>query len=249
MKGILRALLVAVTIVVSTPILGGIVLMGALLRVRDRPGSVFDWTTRTWGRVYLAAGGVRVIEHGVANKGGAQHIFVANHLGHFDVFALAAVLPWAKFVAKAELFRIPLFGPSIQAAGMIPIERTSVKASFGAYSIATQRIHEGASVAVYPEGTRGDAYPLRPFKRGPFVLAIQAQAPVVPVAIHGALEISRKGVFAVNPGPLHLHFLPAIPTTGLTFADRGAVAQRAYEAMAECLRKEYGVESPPYRAG
>jgi 1-acyl-sn-glycerol-3-phosphate acyltransferase len=249
MRGTLRALFVALTLVVSTPILGGIVILGALFRVRDRPGAVFDWTARTWGRVHLWAGGVRVEEHGVENKHGKQHVFVANHLGNFDVFALASVLPWVKFVAKAELFRIPLFGRSILAAGMIPIERGKAKAAFGAYSIATAKIQDGASVCVYPEGTRGDAYPLRPFKRGPFVLAIQAQAPVVPVAVYGALEINRKGKFGVRPGILHLHYLPAIPTTGLTFADRGLVAQKAYEAMAACLRKEYGIESPPYRAG
>ncbi len=246
MRGALRATFVVLTVIASTPILGAIVILGALFRVRDRPGSIFDWTARTWGRVHLWAGGVRVIEHGLENKAGAQHIFVANHLGNFDVFALAAVLPWIKFVAKAELFRLPIFGRAIQAAGMIPIERAKAKAAFGAYSIATERIHAGASVAVYPEGTRGDAYPLRPFKRGPFVLAIQAQAPVVPIVVYGALEINRKGRFSVRPGTLHLHFLPAIPTTGLTFADRGTVARKAYEAMAQCLRQRYGVESPPY---
>jgi 1-acyl-sn-glycerol-3-phosphate acyltransferase len=245
----LRALLVALTLVVSTPLIGGVVLLGALLRIRDRPGSVFDRCARAWGRVHLLAGGVRVVEHGVEHNASAQHVFVANHLGHFDVFALAASLPWIKFVAKQELFRIPLFGHAIRAAGMIPIARGSAKASFGAYSVATQAIQRGASVAVYPEGTRGDAYPLRPFKRGPFVLAIQAQAPVVPIAIHGALEVSRKGSFKVHGGTIHLHYLPAIPTTGLTFADRGEVARQAYEAMARCLRETYGVASPPYRAG
>jgi 1-acyl-sn-glycerol-3-phosphate acyltransferase len=245
----IRALFVVLVLVASTPILGGIVIGAALLGVRDRPGSIFDRVARAWGRVHLWAGGVRVVEHGTEHKEGAQHVFVANHLGMFDVFALAASLPWIKIVAKAELFRIPLFGRAIRAAGMIPIERASAKASFGAYSVATQAIQRGASVAVYPEGTRGTAYALRPFKRGPFVLAIQAQAPVVPVAIHGALDISRKGEFGVRPGTIHLHYLPAIPTTGLTFADRGEVARRAYEAMAHCLRETYGVDSPPYRAG
>ena len=249
MIALLRAAFVALTLVVSTPILGSIVIIGALLRVRDRPGAVFDRTARAWGRIHLWAGGVRVVEHDVQHKGGAQHVFVANHLGMFDVFALAASLPWIKIVAKRELFRIPLFGNAIKAAGMIPIERGNAKASFGAYSAATEVIQRGASVAVYPEGTRGTAYPLRPFKRGPFVLAIQAQAPVVPIAIHGALEISRKGRIGVRPGTIHLHYLPSIPTTGLTFSDRGEVARKAYEAMARCLREQYGVESPPYRSG
>jgi hypothetical protein len=72
---------------------------------------------------------------------------------------------------------------------------------------------------------------------------------VVPLAIYGALDIQRKGSFRVHAGTIHLHYLPPIPTTGLTFADRGEVARKAYEAMAACLKSHYGVESPPYRAG
>ncbi len=249
MMATLRAFWLAVTFILSTPVLGALVIGGAVLRVRDRKGSIFDWTARAWGRLHLWAGGVRVEEHGLEHKALAQHVYVANHLGMFDAFALAASLPWIKIVAKRELFRIPLFGQAIRAAGMIPIERGNAKASFGAYSAATQVIQRGASVAVYPEGTRGTSYALRPFKRGPFVLAIQAQAPVVPIVIHGVLEVQRKGELKVRPGTIHLHYLPAIPTAGLTFSDRGDVARRAYEAMAHCLRETYGVESPPYRAG
>jgi 1-acyl-sn-glycerol-3-phosphate acyltransferase len=188
------------------------------------------------------------VEHGTEHKGGAQHIFVANHLGNFDVFALAARLRWMKFVAKAELFRVPILGPAMLKAGMIPIERANRKAAFSSYSVATQRIAAGASVTVYPEGTRGNAYPLRPFKKGPFVLAIQAQAPIVPVFIHGALEVQRKGEFRVRPGTIHMHYLPAIPTAGMSYDQRDELARRTYEAMAECARREYGVVSPPYGA-
>jgi 1-acyl-sn-glycerol-3-phosphate acyltransferase len=244
----IRATLVLLNLLVMTPIFGGAVLLAALLRVRDRPGGVYDWAPRLWGKTHLWVGGVRIVEHGVEHKGGAQHIFVANHLGNFDVFALAAKLQWMKFVAKAELFRIPILGPAMLKAGMIPIERANRKAAFSSYSVATQRIAAGASVTVYPEGTRGNAYPLRPFKKGPFVLAIQAQAPIVPVFIHGALEVQRKGEFRVRPGTIHMHYLPAIPTAGMSYDQRDELARRTYEAMAECARREYGVVSPPYGA-
>ena len=133
------------------------------------------------------------------------------------------------------------------SAGMIPIERANRKAAFGSYSLATKRIQAGASVAVYPEGTRGNAYPLRPFKKGPFVLAIQSQAPVVPVLVYGQLEVQPKGKFRVTPGTIHLHYLPAIETTGMTYEDRDRLAQLTHEAMARCLRERYGVESPDYK--
>lgn len=245
----IRATLVLLNLLVMTPIFGGAVLIAALLRVKDRVGSVYDWSPRLWGKTHLFVAGVRVVEHGLEHKGGAQHIFVANHLGNFDVFALAAKLRWMKFVAKAELFKVPILGPAMLAAGMIPIERANRKAAFTSYSVATRRIAAGASVAVYPEGTRGADYPLRPFKKGPFVLAIQSQAPVVPVLIHGALEVHRKGEFKVRPGTIHMHYLPAIPTTGMTYEQRDDLARRTYEAMATCLLREYGVASPPYGSG
>lgn len=243
----IRAFFVLINLLVMTPVCGGAVLIGALFRVRDRPGSVYDWSPRLWGRTHLFVGGVRVVEHGVENKEGQQHIFVANHLGNFDVFALAARLRWMKFVAKAELFRVPLLGPAMLKAGMIPMQRANRKSAFTAYTVATERIAAGASVAVYPEGTRGNDYPLRPFKKGPFVLAIQAQAPIVPVFIYGALDVQRKGEFRVRPGTIHMHYLPAIPTAGLTYDQRDDLARRTYEAMAACLLTEYGIASPPYR--
>jgi 1-acyl-sn-glycerol-3-phosphate acyltransferase len=156
------------------------------------------------------------------------------------------MLPRAKFVAKAELFKIPIFGRAMLSVGMIPIERANRKSAFNSYSVATQRVAAGAAVAVYPEGTRGTAYSLRPFKKGPFVLAIQAQAPIVPVVVYGGLEIQAKGRFRVRSGPLHMHYLAPIETAGLTYDDRNSLAERTYNAMAACLRDEYGVVSPPF---
>lgn len=243
----IRAVFVFIALLLATPFFGGLVLIAALFRVRDGDRSIYALAPRWWGRTLLAVGGTRVVEHGLEHKGGAQHIFVANHLSNFDVLALAARLPWIKFVAKAELFRVPILGPAMLAAGMIPIERANRKAAFGSYSEATKRIGAGASVAVYPEGTRGHEYALRPFKKGPFVLAIQSQAPIVPVLMHGALEINRKGEFKVRPGTIHMHYLPPIPTTGMTYDQRDELARLTYEAMAQCLQQVYGVSSPPYR--
>lgn len=245
----IRAALALLSVLVSTVIFGGWVVLAALFGVRDRRRSPYDRAPRYWGRMNLWVSGVRVVEHDADRKRGDRHIFVANHLGFHDVFALAARLRWVKFVAKAELFRIPLFGRAMLAAGMVPIERANRKAAFGSYSIATQRIGAGASVAVYPEGTRGHEYALRPFKKGPFVLAIQAQAPIIPVLIHGALEIQPKGEFRVRPGTMHLHYLAPIETTGLTYEDRSELARRTYEAMAACLLDTYGVGSPAFKGG
>lgn len=244
---VIRAVFVLFELLLMTPVFGGWVLLAALFRVKDRPGSPYDRAPRLWARTALWVSGVRIEEHDAVHKQGARHVFVVNHVANYDVLAVAASLEWIKFVAKAELFKIPLFGKAMLAAGMIPIERANRKAAFGSYSLATRRIQAGASVAVYPEGTRGNAYPMRPFKKGPFVLAIQAQAPVVPVVVYGQLEVQPKGKFSVTPGTIHVHYLPPIDTTGMTYEDRDRLARATHEAMAGCLHREYGVESPAYR--
>lgn len=243
----IRATFVFIGTILSTLVFGSWVLLAALFRVRDRVGSPYDLAPRLWSRSILWMSGVRLVQHGTEHKTGERHIFAVNHVANYDVLAVAATLRWIKFVAKAELFKIPLFGKAMLAAGMIPIERANRKAAFGSYSLATKRIQAGASVAVYPEGTRGNAYPLRPFKKGPFVLAIQAQAPIVPVVVYGQLAVNPKGKFLVRPGTIHLHFLPPIPSAGMSYDDRDRLAELTHEAMLACLAREYGV--PALAAG
>ncbi|MBX9929356.1 MAG: 1-acyl-sn-glycerol-3-phosphate acyltransferase [Gemmatimonadaceae bacterium] len=230
-----------------TPIWGGACIIAALFGVRDRKGAIYSKAPREWSKALLFVAGARVIEHDKHHKMGEQHIFIANHVSWFDVFAMAAHLRWFKFVAKAELFRIPLFGRAMRSAGMVPIERQNRKAAFGAYKEAAQRIHEGASVVVFAEGTRGYSYALRPFKKGPFVLAIEAQAPIVPVLILGAMEIHRRGGWRIRSGEIHLHYLPAISSAGMTYEDRDLLARQAYTAIAAKLEAETGIVSPPPR--
>jgi 1-acyl-sn-glycerol-3-phosphate acyltransferase len=81
---------------------------------------------------------------------GKPHIYVANHMSWFDIPALSSFLPRAKFVAKAELFNLPVFGAAMRAVGMVPIERQNRKAAFGAYDEAARRIRDGISLFVFP---------------------------------------------------------------------------------------------------
>ncbi len=243
----MRTILAWIAALLATPTIATTVIVAGFLRAKDRPGSIFDWAPRVWSRILLAAAGARVVVHGDENRRGERHIFVGNHVSWFDVFAMAAHLRWFKFVAKAELFRIPLFGAAMQSAGMIAIDRKNQKSAHGSIQRAAAKIHAGASVILFPEGTRGPSYALRPFKKGAFVLAIEAQAPVVPVAIHGSIAVQAKGTWRVRSGRIDLHFLPPIATTGLTYDDREALARTAYTRIAECLEREYGVTSPAPR--
>lgn len=242
----MRALLVGLTFLLFTPTFGAIVVLAALLGRPDIHGSAFDWAPRLWAKAILWGGGVRLHLHNperIAKR--SARIYVANHVSWFDVFALISVVPRNKWVAKAELLKIPIFGPAAKRVGTIFIERQNRKAAFAQYDAAAEIIRSGASVIVAPEGTRGDSYALRPFKKGPFVLAIAAGVPIVPAIVHGTLAVHPKGTWKVRGGDVHVHFLEEVPTVGYSFEQRNELAQLVWDRMAEAMRTLYGVESTP----
>lgn len=241
-----RTILLYVTALFGTTILGLTVIIAALLGVKDKPGGIFDKVPRLWSSLVLWAAGVKVRVHGLENlKSGEPHIFASNHVSWFDVPALAKILPRYKFVAKAELFKVPIFGSGMRSVGMIEIQRDNRKAAFGAYELAAEKIRSGNSVVVFPEGTRGRAYPLRPFKKGPFVLAIAAGVPIVPIIVHGTIEIMQKGSLWVHPGTIDVHLLEPVTTTGVDYDHREALMQTVRTRMAEAMNRLYGVEPLP----
>ena len=243
----MRTLVAAPAFVILTIFWGTVVLVAKLLGIPEGPGSIYDKAPRQWARAMLVVTGVRVTVHGAERaETGEPRIFVSNHVSWYDVLVLVAYLPRYSFVAKAELFKVPLFGPAARAVGTIPIERENRKAAFQSYEEAARRIKEGRNVVVYPEGTRGTSYALRPFKKGPFVLAIAAGAPVVPTVIHGTIEVNPRGSLRARSGHVHVHLLEPVPSAGLTYDDRERLSRAVYERMAAAMRALYGVESPPY---
>jgi 1-acyl-sn-glycerol-3-phosphate acyltransferase len=246
MISFLRTILLFATAFVVTLVLGLTVIIAALLGVKDKPGGLFEKAPRWWSSAVLWAAGIKVRVHGMENgASGEPHIFASNHVSWFDVPALARILPRYKFVAKAELFKVPIFGRGMRAVGMIEIQRENRKAAFGAYDIAAERIRSGSSVVVFPEGTRGHAYPLRPFKKGPFVLAIAAGVPIVPIIVHGTIEIMPKGSWWVQPGTIDVHLLEPVSTTGVDYDHREALMQKVRTRMADAMRELYGIDPMP----
>lgn len=240
----MRSVVVWIGLLILTPFYASLVIVASLLGVRDRAGSIYRRAPRDWGRALCWLAGVRIRTHGLERlHDGQPHILVANHVSMFDVFVLAAILPRMNFVAKAELGRVPLFGRGARAAGQLFIERGSRKDAFAVYDVAAARVREGAMVIVFPEGTRGQSYDLRPFKKGPFVLAIAAGVPIAPVLIHGTLEVHRSGSVPIRSGVVDVHCLPDIATAGLDYARRDELAQRVHDVMRQALHERYGVAS------
>jgi 1-acyl-sn-glycerol-3-phosphate acyltransferase len=240
----MRTLLTVLTLLILTPSLGTWVILAGFLGVKDREGGLYDWAPRFWARSILRAAGVRVVLHNAERmEHGEPRIYVSNHVSWFDVFALAGVLPHYKIVGKAELFRIPFFGRAARTAGMIPIVRENRKSAVQSLEVAASHVRGGVSVVLYPEGTRGTTYALRPFKKGPFILAAAAQAPVVPTILYGTMHVQPRGSYRIRSGTVHVHFLEPMATSGMTYDDRDRLSDECWKRMAAALKSEYGVDS------
>jgi 1-acyl-sn-glycerol-3-phosphate acyltransferase len=243
----MRTLIAAPTVLVMTVVLGTAVILAKLLGVPHRPGGFYERAPIWWARTILWVSGVRVVVHGAERLAdGDAHIFVSNHVSWYDVLALAAVLPRYSFVAKSEVFRVPIFGTAALAVGTISIQRDNRKAAFQSYEEAGERIRAGRNVVVYPEGTRGETYALRPFKKGPFVLAIAAGVPIIPTLVHGTIEALPRGSLWLRARQVDVHLLDPVPTAGLDYDERDALSRAVYDRMAEGFRRLYGIESPAY---
>jgi len=219
----LRTLWYYVVLIASGIVHAGGAAVAGLLRVRNRRGGVYDWAGTGWSRNILRAAGTPVVAEGLEHIPRDQPlIYASNHSSMFDIWALFATLPGSvRFVAKRELFKIPLLGPAMLAAGHIPIDRTARKSAFEAYDEAARTIQRGtSSIVVFPEGTRSRTGELLPFKNAPFGLAIAAQVPIIPVYVHHTFEILPKGALRLRPRPIRLLAGRPILTAGLRPEDR-----------------------------
>ncbi len=240
----MMTLFAAVMLVFATIPVVAVVVTASYLGVPMRHGSIYEKVQRLWGRALVLGGGVRLRVHGGEHMSQRDAcVYVANHVSWFDVFCLAAVLPRWSFVAKQELRKIPIFGRGAEAVGTIFVERRSRKSATAMYEKAALRINEGASVVVFAEGTRGDEYALRPFKKGSFVLAMTAGVPIIPVVIVGTREVMPRGQWLVHSGVVNIHVLDPIPTAGLQFSDRERLVAQVWSSMASAMHSLYGIES------
>lgn len=201
-------------------------------------------SNRQWARRCLWLGGVRMrvegIEH-LPHHGPA--VYMSNHQGNFDIPALFAALPVQfRWLAKAELFRIPLFGLTMRTAGYIPVERKDRRLAIKSMNQAAERVAAGTSIIIFPEGTRSPDGQMLPFKKGGFVLALQAQVPIVPIAIDGSAALMVKSSWMIRSGEIRMRIFPAIPTAGKGSKDRDALMAEVETCIASALAPEQGTE-------
>lgn len=211
----------------------GFALIAALLGGED----LLHRSNRLWARGCLWLGGVHLHIEGVEHlPPRGPVVFMSNHQGNFDIPVLFAALPVQfRWLAKAELFRIPLFGLTMRIAGYIPVERQDRRLALESMNAAAQRVAAGTSIMIFPEGTRSPDGSLLPFKKGGFVLALQAQAPIVAIAIEGSAALMPKNTLMVRSGEIRLRIFPALPTAGLGMKDRDTLIAEVESRIASAL--------------
>jgi len=183
---------------------------------------------KIWAKILLLLSSTRVKVIGAENvQVGKPHIFMANHQSDFDIFIVLGYVPGQfRWIAKKELFKIPLFGKAMRNAGYIEIDRDHHEKAIKSLDIAARKIREGKSVMTFPEGTRSRDGVVKPFKQGMFHLAIKAGVPIIPITIVGAGTIMPKRSLRINPGKVTLIIDKPIDVTGYTVETRAQLIER-----------------------
>ena len=209
---------------VYTVVLGCVSLTSMLV---DRRGRVAHRCARTWSRLILVTTGVRVRARGEnLVEPGRSYVFVSNHQSIYDFPILITSIPFElRILAKASLGAFPVIGWHLRHTGHLLIDRARVgRATLRKVAGLMRRGH---SLIVFPEGTRSADGGVLRFKRGLFMLAIEAGLPVVPVAVLGSRRVMPKGRLMTCPGDVDLVIHEPLPTAGLGRADAGELADRA----------------------
>jgi 1-acyl-sn-glycerol-3-phosphate acyltransferase len=200
-----------------------------------RPDAMYNFAMKAV-RLAMRLVGIRVHVEGLENVPPVVCVFAANHISAIDPMAFIPAIPRrVAILVKKELFRVPFLGTAMRLANFVAVDRSDREAAAGSVDLAIGRLKQGQSFAVYPEGTRSPDGRLRPFKKGTFLMAIQAGVPVVPVSIVGAQKLMQKGARAIRSGDVTVRFGPPVNAAEYTLDRRGDLLARVQDAVAAGL--------------
>lgn len=198
---------------------------------------------RGWSRAWLWASGAKLDVEGTEHVDPERsYVVVANHLSTLDIMAcfLAVRLP-IRYLAKKELFRVPILAQGMRAVGIIEVDREARGAIHAEVNRqAKELIRKKRSLIIYAEGTRPRNGVMRPFKKGAFTMAISTGLPILPVTLHGTYEAFIPGRPWVRGGPVRAVIDPAIDTTGMTQSDVGRLRDQVQDLIATRVRNMGG---------
>jgi len=199
-----------------------------------------DWVipiARLWARILLGLCRVRVVVRGAEKiHPPGPYVFLSNHQSQFDIPAAILAIPLQfRVLAKKELFHIPIFGWALRLSGFVGIERSNREKAIRSLDEAARRIRKGRSLLIYAEGTRSPDGSLLPFKKGGFILAIQAGVPVIPLTILGSRSVLPKGSLRIRPGTIGVVVGDPIDPRRYPLEEKEALMKKVREAMSEAL--------------
>lgn len=240
MRKFITTVIFPILLPLSFMICGPVAIAGTLV---TGSGSFSHKVARFWAAMVLAAAGIRVRTRIIQEiPAGEPVIFACNHASLIDIPVLYKALPVEfRFIVKKELFKIPLLGFAMKTAGYIPIDRARGRAALKSMKEAARRIRDGASIVIFPEGTRSLDGNLQEFKEGGFMLAIKSGCLVVPVAINGSFSIIKKGSLAAHPGNVQVTIgTPIEVSSEGKRRDRKEISRMAHEQVEQMLHDAQG---------
>jgi 1-acyl-sn-glycerol-3-phosphate acyltransferase len=188
-------------------------------------------------RVALALAGTKIEVLGKERL--AEHrntVIVANHVSHLDAPVLLQALGVDfKAVAKKEVFQIPVLSSVLRLAGFIEVDRADRTQATRAIARAVTALQGGDCFLIFPEGTRSRTGEMGPFKKGGFVVAMDAGSRILPVALAGTRELMPRGGFRIRPGTVTVRVLDPVETARYSYGDRDALIAEVRGRMVAAL--------------
>jgi 1-acyl-sn-glycerol-3-phosphate acyltransferase len=201
------------------------------------------WIEQRWGRLLLFSGGVKTEIQGMEKIDPSRsYIIMANHQSYFDIFLLLFSPVLIHWMAKKELFNLPIFGKILRWIGAIEVDRENKSKAYLSIKQAVDKIRKGSTVLIFPEGTRSTEGELLPFNKGGFSLAILSGAPILPITIKGSRKIMAKGSFRVFPGLAKISIHTPMETAGLTLKDRDQLQEKVKEIFQNDLKDPFPLQ-------
>ena len=230
----------AFIILVGLPVTIVLCIIAIIVSFFSHAGNPVHIIARIWAKFILFVSGIKVQVEGLTNIDPSKsYIYMSNHRSNFDIPVLLGCLPIQfRWLAKAELFKIPIFGRAMSGAGYVKIDRSNRVSAFKSINQVAAKMKNSVSVMIFPEGTRSEDGDVKPFKKGGFVMAVDTGAPIVPVILRGTRSIMAKGSWRINPGDVTLSIEKPIDTTGYTRDTKEDLIKIVRSVICEVFEKE-----------
>jgi 1-acyl-sn-glycerol-3-phosphate acyltransferase len=221
----IRSFLLWISIVISTVGLSTLVFITFPF---DRNGNIIHHYARWWAKIQLLVSDVKVKVSGLEHLDKENpYIYMSNHQGSYDIFALLSCLPVQfRWIAKKELFAIPILGWAMSAANYISIDRSEMRKALKSIERAAGKIRGGVSVVIFPEGTRSRDGFIQPFKRGGFTLALKSGVPIIPITINGSRDVMPRDSMRVRPGEIRVTIDRSVETSPYSLKERNVLMEK-----------------------